>query len=83
MPCCSRRSPTARCSWSTPEGPTEAPVQRGREALAQAGARVLGVVLNRVPERSSGRYQYDYYGAYGVDHGGQGGARATTPADQA
>ena len=59
------------------------PIQRGRDALAQAGARVLGVVLNRVPERSSGRYQYDYYGAYGVDHGGQGGARATTPADQA
>jgi non-specific protein-tyrosine kinase len=58
-------------------------VQRAREALAQAGARVLGVTLNRVPERSSGRHQYDYYGAYGTDHGGRrDGARVATPADK-
>jgi succinoglycan biosynthesis transport protein ExoP len=37
-------------------------VRSAREALAKAGASVLGVVLNRLPERSGGRYQYDYYG---------------------
>ncbi len=58
-------------------------VQRGRESLAQAGAHVLGVVLNRLPERASGRYQYDYYGAYGVDHGAtRDGARVATPAEK-
>lgn len=57
-------------------------VQRAREALMQAGARVLGASLNRVPERSSGRYQYDYYGAYGVDHGQRDGARVAKPADK-
>jgi len=41
-------------------------VLRAREALAHAGARVIGVALNRMSPRSSGRYQYDYYGAYGV-----------------
>ena len=58
------------------------PIQRGRDALAQAGARVLGVVLNRVPERSSGRYQYEYYGAYGVDHGRGTSPRVPTTADK-
>jgi capsular exopolysaccharide synthesis family protein len=43
-------------------------VRHAREALAQAGARVLGVALNRLKERSGGRYQYDYYGAYGAQH---------------
>ena len=58
-------------------------VQRGRESLAQAGANVLGVVLNRLPERASGRYQYDYDGAYGVDHGAtRDGARVATPAEK-
>jgi capsular exopolysaccharide synthesis family protein len=57
-------------------------VQRAREALAQAGARVLGVTLNRVPVRSSGRYQYDYYGAYGADHGQRDPARPATPAEK-
>ena len=57
-------------------------VHRGREALAHAGARVLGVALNRVPVRSSGRFQYDYYGAYGADHGPQDRARAATRAEK-
>jgi tyrosine-protein kinase len=58
-------------------------ITRAREALAQAGARVLGVTLNRVPEGSSGRHQYDYYGAYGADHGrAPGGTRIATPADK-
>jgi succinoglycan biosynthesis transport protein ExoP len=56
-------------------------VRRGREGLAQAGARVLGVALNRLSERSSGGYYYDYYGAYGAEPGGQpdvaGGATIT------
>ena len=41
-------------------------VRQGREALAKAGARVLGVALNRLSERVySDYYQYygDYYGA--------------------
>ena len=43
-------------------------IRRGREALAQAGARVLGVTLNRLPERSGGGYYYyDYYGASGAE----------------
>ncbi len=47
-------------------------VRRGREALAQAGARILGVTLNRLAERSGGGYYYyDYYGAYGPEHEGQ------------
>jgi len=33
-----------------------------REALAKTGARVLGVVLNRMDSKSA--YSYDYYGAY-------------------
>jgi polysaccharide biosynthesis transport protein len=40
-----------------------AAVQSGREALAKAGARVLGVVLNRLPKRSSSYYYA--YGGYG------------------
>jgi capsular exopolysaccharide synthesis family protein len=59
-------------------------VRQGREALAQAGARVLGVALNRLKERAGGRYQYDYYGSYGTKHEGpRDGARAVTPADKA
>jgi non-specific protein-tyrosine kinase len=47
-------------------------VRRGREALALAGARVLGVTLNRLPERSSGGYYYyDYQSAPGTEHDGQ------------
>ena len=51
-------------------------VRSGREALAQAGARVLGVALNRLKERSGGTYRYDYYGQYGPRHDGP---RDSTP----
>jgi capsular exopolysaccharide synthesis family protein len=58
-------------------------VRRGREALAHAGARVLGVTLNRLPERSGGGYYYYQYGAYGADHEGQADAvRGATVADE-
>jgi non-specific protein-tyrosine kinase len=45
-------------------------VRNGREALAMAGAHVLGAVLNRVPERSGG-YAFDYYGAEDTQGGGE------------
>jgi succinoglycan biosynthesis transport protein ExoP len=52
-------------------------VRSGREALAKAEARVLGVALNRLSEKSSGGYYYyDYYGAEGQE----GTQRRTTPA---
>ncbi len=56
-------------------------VVRAREALAHAGARVLGVALNRMSPRTSGRYQYDYYGAYGVAGDKQDSARVA-PVDK-
>jgi polysaccharide biosynthesis transport protein len=40
-----------------------APVRQAREALAKAGANVLGAVLNRIPAKSR-RDQADYYGGY-------------------
>jgi capsular exopolysaccharide synthesis family protein len=43
--------------------------RHGREALAKADARVLGSVLNRVPERTLGEYYYHYYGGYGEHDG--------------
>lgn len=43
--------------------------RHGREALAKADARVLGSVLNRVPERALGEYYYHYYGGYGEPDG--------------
>jgi non-specific protein-tyrosine kinase len=59
-------------------------VRHGLEALGQAGARVLGVALNRLKERSGGRYQYDYYRSYETKHdGSREGARAATRADKA
>jgi capsular exopolysaccharide synthesis family protein len=59
-------------------------VRHGFEALGQAEARVLGVALNRLKERSGGRYQYDYYGSYGTKHDrSRDGARAATHADKA
>jgi capsular exopolysaccharide synthesis family protein len=59
-------------------------VRHGREALAQAGARVLGVALNRFKERSGGRYRYGYYGTYGTQHSRpREGARTATDADKA
>ncbi|MHB8398585.1 MAG: tyrosine-protein kinase domain-containing protein [Candidatus Limnocylindrales bacterium] len=50
--------------------------RNGREALAKAGARVIGVALNRLPERAVSDY-YAYYGAYGVD--AKDGARTAGP----
>jgi Mrp family chromosome partitioning ATPase len=47
-------------------------VRNGREALAKVGARVLGVILNRMSESMSGDYYYyDYYGGYGTDAKGK------------
>lgn len=47
-------------------------VRNGREALAKVGARVLGVILNRMSESMSGDYYYyDYYGGYGADGKGR------------
>ena len=39
--------------------------RNAREAIGRAGARVLGVVLNRVQEGSGGVYADDYFAAYG------------------
>ena len=56
-------------------------VRSGRETLAKADARALGVALNRLPERSSGGYYYyDYYGGYGAGAEDQGGKGAPHPA---
>lgn len=52
-------------------------VRNGREALAKVGARVLGVVLNRMSQAMSGDYYYDYYGGYGAD--GRSGNDAAVP----
>lgn len=53
-------------------------VRNGREALAKVGARVLGVVLNRMSEAMSGDYYYyDYYGGYGAD--GKKASEAAVP----
>ena len=54
-------------------------VRSGREALAKADARTLGVALNRLPERSSGGYYYyDYYGGYGAEAQVQAGTQRRT-----
>ena len=60
-------------------------VRSGREALAKANARALGVALNRLSERSSGGYYYyDYYGGYGAGADGKEGTqRQTAPAPYA
>ena len=51
-------------------------VRNGREALAKADARVLGVALNRMSEKSSGGYYYyDYSEAYGAGADGQEDAK--------
>jgi len=49
-------------------------VRQGREALARAGANVLGVVLNRVQGEKSGAYAR-YYGKEPVNAAGPGGSR--------
>ena len=52
-------------------------VRSGREALAKVGARVLGVVLNRMSESMAGDYYYyDYYGGSGTDEAPVRRARA-------
>lgn len=43
--------------------------RHGREALSKADARVLGAVLNRLPERALGEYYYRHYGGYGEHDG--------------
>ena len=54
-------------------------VRSGREALAKADARTLGVALNRLPEHSSGGYYYyDYYGGYGAEAEGRDGTQPRT-----
>ncbi len=59
-------------------------VRSGREALAKADARTLGVALNRLPERSmGGYYYYDYYGAYGVEAEGREGSQPRTASSPA
>jgi capsular exopolysaccharide synthesis family protein len=49
------------------------------DGLAKAGARVLGVVLNRIDAAAS--YAYDYYGAYG-DGPAESGVQAAPQASQ-
>ena len=48
-------------------------VRQGREALARAGARVLGVVLNRITGAARADH-VGYYGVYGAKEEEQGGA---------
>ncbi len=45
-------------------------VLSAQDAVARAGARVLGVVLNRIDPGAA--YQYDYYAAYGGEAAGTG-----------
>ena len=50
---------------------------RGREALAKAGARVLGAALTRLSQRGRGDYvYYDYYGVYGAEAKAKRGSSA-------
>ena len=46
------------------------------EALANAGAKVLGALLNRIPVRARADYA-DYYGAYGGESATLTQARST------
>jgi non-specific protein-tyrosine kinase len=48
-----------------------AAVRQGREALAKAGATVLGAVLNRLPARARSDYA-DYYGSHSAAAGPHG-----------
>ena len=57
-------------------------VQGAREALAKAGARTLGVALNRLSEgRGGGSYYYDYYGSYGKGADGKGDGKGDLPSN--
>ena len=54
-------------------------VASGREALAKAGARALGVALNRLPERSMDGYNYyEYYGGSGTGADAKAGLKPGT-----
>jgi succinoglycan biosynthesis transport protein ExoP len=53
-------------------------VRQAREALAKANAKVLGAVLNRLPEQTS--HYYDNYGDYTHDEGTESRSRGTEPA---
>jgi non-specific protein-tyrosine kinase len=55
---------------------TERVVRRGREALAKVNARVIGTVLNNVPQGFTDAVAY--YGRYGADT--EGAPPATSPA---
>jgi len=45
---------------------------RTRRILDDAGARILGVVLNKLNQRHGGYYEYGYY-RYGYQHYGEYG----------
>lgn len=57
-------------------------VRLSREALARAGASVLGIVLNRAPQQASTGYGFEYGDYYIADaqavQGGEATGRATT-----
>jgi succinoglycan biosynthesis transport protein ExoP len=56
----------------------------GREALAKADARVLGVALNRISTRSGSEYgYYAYYRSYGADTGATEGSKNASAAGPA
>jgi polysaccharide biosynthesis transport protein len=50
-------------------------IRQGREALAKAGANVLGAVLNRLPARARSDYAPYYGGYFGPEQGTEGRAR--------
>ena len=50
-------------------------VKLGREALARAGANVVGAVLNRIPERARSDYGDEYGGYYASDAAAKRGAK--------
>ncbi len=52
-------------------------VRLTREALARAGANVLGVVLNRIPARANSDYASYYGGYHQSEAGAEPGARRT------
>lgn len=61
---------------------TFAQVRRSTEALERVDARLLGVVLNRVPGRFAGAYGYTYYGKRPKEAGHRrGGQPTTSPVD--
>lgn len=51
-----------------------------KQQLERVGAKVLGVILNRVPEKSQGRYSksYGFYGTYGKEYGRESAPKSET-----